>query len=88
MTLDKILKKLPKAVVEEMDEKGEDALMIGITGSEQALAKAKQELEDNHRYQEAKENVKALSQGYRDLKGYQTAKIQYALLRLKELGKE
>lgn len=87
MSLEKILKKLPQAVVEEMNAAEPKALAAGIVQSEKALVEAKEGLDANSKYQDARENVKALSQSFRELKSYQTAKIQYALLRLKELGK-
>lgn len=87
MTLDKIQKVLPAVVIEEMDAMSEDSLVKGVTASETAIADAKEELEANPKYQDAKQNVKAISQGFRELKKYQTAKIQYSLIRLKELGK-
>ncbi len=87
MTLEKIEKVLRRDVLEEMQALAPEDLIAGVTASEQAIAGAREQLDANPAYQDAKENVKAISQSFRDLKKYQTAKIQYALLLLKELGK-
>lgn len=80
--LDKLLSKLTADTVQEMQAASLDEVKGIIVAAEQAIAKAKAELENSLPYQKAKEDVAALSLGYRDLKKYQSAKIQYALILL------
>lgn len=86
MKLEKIIKKLPKSVVEEMDALPETNLQVMIAQSEESIATAVRERDNNPQYQAAKQAVLDLSAGLRDVKSYQTAKIQYALYRLRELN--
>lgn len=83
MKIETILKKLPTDTIAEMDAADPAALKALIVQSETSLADAKEELDNNEQYQAVKESAKAMSAGYRELKTYQTAKIQYALIRLK-----
>lgn len=82
--LDKILKRLPDTAVEEMQELNKEQLEQGIVASEQAIDTAQTERDGNPSYQAAKQAVKDLSESFRELKKYQTAKIQYALILLQE----
>ncbi len=84
--LDKILNKLPQDVISEMQAMSPDALKNQLVSSEQAIDQARTELDDSPAYQQAKEDIKALSAGYRELKKFQFAKIQYALVLLNEKG--
>lgn len=84
--LDKILNKLSQEVIVDMQAMSPDALKNQVVASEQAIDTAKDELEANSSYQEAKDNLKLLSAGYRELKKFQAAKIQYALVLLAEKG--
>lgn len=86
MKLDKILKKLPKTVKDEMDEMLGNDLRRCVADSEENIATAVRERDDNTQYQAAKQSVKDLSEGLREVKSYQTAKIQYALHLLRELN--
>lgn len=87
MKLESIIKKLPEQVVEVLnnciDEKELQAL---IANSEEAIATALRERDANPQYQAARQAVKDLSAGMREVKSYQGAKIQYALHRLRELN--
>ena len=83
--LDKILNSIPVDVVEAMQASTESELKSLIVASEQAIAESRQQLEDNPAYQKAREDVKACTLGYKDLKKYQGAKIQYALVLLSDM---
>jgi len=84
MKLEQILKKLPQDVIAELDAADTETLNKCIVSAETAIADTKEELDNSPQYQELKENLKALTAGYKELKTYQSAKIQYALIRLKE----
>lgn len=83
MKVETILKKLTNDTISELDAADTNGLKAAIIQAETSLADAKEELDNNEQYQAVKESCKAMSAGYRELKAYQTAKIQYALLRLK-----
>jgi len=88
MKLEKILKVLDEDMLSELNNMNEAALKEQITKSEQSIKVTRDELEANPKFQELKENLKALRHGYSEVKTFQTAKIQYALIRLEEMGKE
>jgi hypothetical protein len=85
MKIDKIRKALPAVVLEEMDKLGETDLQKSIAQSEEAIAQATRERDANTKYNDAKQAVSDLSEGLKGVKKYQTAKIHYALQRLREL---
>lgn len=87
MDIMKLKGQLGQDTIEEMDMMDDAQLHKVVVEAESAMKQAKEELEANPKYQEAKENVKALSQGKRDLDKRQKGKIQYALSRLTEIGK-
>lgn len=82
--LAKIQKKL-EACIDELDAMSEQELQKTVCQASEAIAKAAQELDENEAYQTAKQDVKDLSGGFRDVKSYQGAKIAYSLHRLKGL---
>lgn len=84
--LDKILNKLNSDVIAEMQAMSPEALKTQVVVSEQVIDKTKTELEENAAYQQLKEDLGALSAGYKELKKFQGAKIQYALVLLSEKG--
>jgi hypothetical protein len=84
--LDKILKKLSDSVIEELDAMSGPALEKAVAQSEENISRATRERDANKEYKIAKAAVSDLSAGLRDAKAYQNAKIQYALLRLREMG--
>lgn len=84
MKLEKILKKLPEAVVQEMDTLVAVGLNAVIAQAEEAMASAIRDRDANPKYQSAKQACKDLSEGLKDTKNYQTAKIHYALHLLRE----
>jgi hypothetical protein len=90
MLSDKKIKKIEKILSAEltseigiMDPK---ALKAMIISSETSIKTAEEELEANPKYQELKENLKALSGGLRDIKKFQRARIDLALHILEEKG--
>lgn len=84
--LDKILGKLSKETVENMQTCSSQELKNLIVVSEQAIHESKDQLETNVSYQEAKDNLKFLRSGFNEVKKFQTAKIAYALILLEEKG--
>lgn len=82
--LEKILNNLPADTIKDMQNCTATELKGLVVASEQAIVESKEQLDANPAYTEAKENVKACSAAYRELKKYQTAKIQYALILLSE----
>lgn len=86
MKLEKIRKTLSDAVLQEMDAMKPDALKDAIAQGEEAVNEAKRELDKNIQYETACQAVADLSQGMKDVRAYQGAKIQYALIRLRETG--
>lgn len=84
--LEKILNNLDSDTIADMQGASPEALRGVLVGAEKSIANTKQQLEDCPQYQDTKENLKALTQGYRDVKKRQTAKIQYALILLEEKG--
>jgi hypothetical protein len=86
MTLDKIVKKLSPAVIEEMDKLSPADLEKVVVQAEQAITEAAEALEQNPKLQAARQAVSDLSAGMREVRAYQKAKSAYALLRLKESG--
>lgn len=88
MKLDKILKQLDKDTVEAILRLDQPEIKDLIVQSEEAIAQATRERDANPHYQAARQAVKDLSEGLRDVKKRQTAKIAYALRRLRELNGE
>lgn len=87
MKFEKIVKLLSEDVIAEINALGQGELEKLIVGSEQAIAEARESLDGNEQYQELREQVKAVSAGFRETRAYHTAKIQYALIRLMDQGK-
>ncbi len=89
MNMDKLSKlqaSLGKDTVKELEEMSPDALRQRLTGAHKAIKEAREELDKSPEYSEAKENVKALSQGFRDLKKRQCSVSDYCLHLLAEKG--
>lgn len=84
--LEKILNNLSLDMITMMQAASPEQLKTTLVLSEQAIAEAKEQLDNNPGYKQAKEDIKTLSSGYRELKKYQAAKIQYALVLLQEKG--
>lgn len=84
MNVEKILKKLQPAIVQEMDGMDKAQLEKVIVQSQEAIAEATDARDANSQYRAAKQATKDLSAGLKEVKSYQTAKMQYALIRLRE----
>lgn len=87
MDIDKIKGALGVTTIEEMDTMNEQELKNVVVEASTAMKEVAQALKENAEYQEAKENVKAFSQGKKDVDKRQKARIAYSLTRLEELGK-
>lgn len=70
------------SVREEIDALDEAGLNKCVATAEQAITTAKAELSANEHFVAAKEKVKDLSSGLKDVRKYQGAKISYALKRI------
>lgn len=86
MKIEKITKKLRDSVIEEIDRLDAPGLKGLVTESTANIAKARQERDENEKYREAKNVVGDFDSGLNEVKGYQGAKISYALLRLREMA--
>lgn len=82
--LQKIEKLLGLDTINELNANSSEALKNSVIVAEQAINQAVNELEANPAFQELKENLKALSQGLREVKARQNAIIQYCLHRLED----
>lgn len=80
----RLVKALGRSTVEEMDALDKEALRTTIISAESAMKQAKEELDDNPRYQSMKEAISDLAAGMKDVNKRQRAIIQYALLKLEE----
>lgn len=86
MNIDKVIEKLDEDTIEEMDRMGKEDLRKTIVQAEMSIKETKEELEVNREFQKARDSVKILSSGFREVKQRQGAKISYALHRLVEMG--
>lgn len=84
--LQKIEKILGKDRVSEMEGSSEAALRLHIMINAKAIKQAAEELEANEVYQPLKESVKAVSEGFKEVKKHSTAAIQYSLHLLEQKG--
>lgn len=83
--LARIEKTLGREVMEELNCDNAEAVIAASAG---AIKEAEDQLEANPKYQELKASLKACSEGVREVKKFQNAKIQYALHLLEEKGKQ
>lgn len=87
--MEKLAKKIGpdgNEVVAELEAADVEALNRRIAQANQSISDTKAELEDNEAYQEAKANVKVLSEGFRDVRKRQTAIIAVAVALRKAKG--
>lgn len=82
----KALKAIGADTKSEMDAMAKDSLEEVIVQAEKAMSQAERERNSNPHFLAAKENLKALGEGLREVKKRQNAKIVYALHRLEEIG--
>lgn len=80
MKVEKIRNQLGPETIKELEALSKAELERVIADAEQAIKQATEERDANPAYQEAKENIKALSEGLKEVKKRQQAKIQFALL--------
>lgn len=86
--LEKIEKLLGKDKLAILDSGSEEELKIAIVNGNSSIKEAVEQLEANPKYQDLKENLKALSAGLKEVKKFQNAIIQYSLHILEEKGKQ
>ncbi len=83
MSLEKKLKKafknLDKETISEIESLDKQQLESLVVQSNQAIAQAEDELHANPNYSAAKDAIKDLSQGLKEVKKRQQSKIVYAL---------
>ena len=79
MKFEKILKILGQDTVNEMSALSQIELRTIIVEANQAMQIVKDELEENEKYQELKESIKAISSGKKEVDKRQKARIDYAL---------
>lgn len=85
--LAQIEKTLGPDLISELNAFIPEALEVGVALSAGAIKEASDTLEVNPKYQELKASLKACSEGLREVKKFQNAKIQYSLHLLEEKGK-
>lgn len=85
-TLSKLEASLGKDTVTELQALSPSGLRSRLTAAHRSIKEAKEQLNKSPEYNEAKENVKALSQGFRDLKKRQSSVSDYCLHLLQEKG--
>lgn len=82
MKLDKVIKILGSDLQQELESASKEALEKRIINAEQGMQTVKEELENNQKYQELKENKKAMESGLKEVNKFQRAIIAYALTML------
>lgn len=83
-----IQKTLGDEALEGLNAMTPDHLETQIALSAGAIKEAQDQLEANPKFQELKASLKACSEGLREVKKFQNAKIQYSLHLLEEKGKQ
>lgn len=86
MKLEKLIQKLGIDTANEMVQLDKEGIKSRIVIAEQAMKQAQDELESNPKYQELKENLKALTLGKKEVNARQRAIIAYSLHLLAEKG--
>lgn len=83
--LARIEKILDEDTIKTLHESSYLEIHAAIVAADSSMKKAAEELEANPKYQELKENLKALSEGFREVKKRQNAIVQYSLHLLEEM---
>ncbi len=86
--IDKAIKALGEETLKEMEAMDTDALKKRIVEANESMRQVDDELEANEKYQETRENLKALTAGKRDVNKRQNAVIAVALHLLNPVGVE
>ncbi len=82
--IEKIQKILPDTVIQEIESLANpEGLRKLVADSLASIAQAKDELEGNAEYQELKESLADISQSFKDVKKFQGAKVDLALILIK-----
>ena len=84
--LEKIEKALGKELMADLEAQDVAALKNRLVAAELSINHATDELEANPDYQRVKEDLKALSEGLREVKKRQNAIIQYSLSLIESKG--
>lgn len=84
--LQKIEKILGKDKMADLESEHVNELQISISNAAAAIKETQDQLEVNPKYQELKENLKAISAGFKDVKRFQNAVIQYSLSLIEDKG--
>jgi len=84
----KLEKILGRERLGELEALSVDDLKNKVVAAESAIKFAQNELESNPKFQELKENLKALSEGMKEVKKHQKAVIDYAISLLEDKGQE
>ncbi len=82
-----VLKALGTGVQEELDAMNGDSLANAILAAETSISEVENDRDANERLKALKEDVAALSGGYRDAIKAQRAKVTYAVYLLQNMGK-
>lgn len=83
---EKLLKKLPTGFTDTVEGYSTEELERQILTSEKALSETETEMEGDDKLFAAKEEVKLLSSGYKEVIGTEKAKIKYCLHLMKNRG--
>lgn len=84
---EKATKKLGKDTVTEMNAMSEEDLRQVIVQANSSMKEAKDKLDANPEYQQAKADLSLLQSSKKEVDARQKAKIEYALTRLSDSGK-
>ena len=87
MKIEKVMKKLPPGFADEAGGMDEEQLRGTIVDADTVTRETEMTRDADDRLAAAKENVKDLSSGYRDVITAQRAKVSYCLHLLEERGK-
>lgn len=85
--LERLEKTLGEETLAEMEAMSEEELKKAIVDANSSMKQVQEELDANPKYQEIKENLKAITQGKKDVNKRQRARIQYSLHLLESKGK-
>lgn len=84
--LEKLIKAIGPETATELESLSAEELKARIVVAEMAVKAAQDELEANPKYQELREGVKALSEGFKEVRKRQKGITQYSLQLLEEKG--
>lgn len=82
----KLLEKIPEDLIEEIPRMTEDEIKERVIKSETVIVDISKEMEDDGKLAAIKEDLKALTGGYRDVVKAQEAIIKYCVYVLRSRG--